>query len=39
MPENGQEKTPHSKMSQFLIGGKNSHFAKAIAKQNGLHWR
>ena len=42
MPENGREKTPHiSKMAQFLIGGKNGHFPKAIAKQSGrkcLYW-
>ena len=36
MPENGREKTPHiPKLAQFLKGGENSHFAKAIAKQNG----
>ena len=39
MPENGREKTSRiPKMSQFLIGGKNGHFAKAIAKQNGHKW-
>ena len=39
MPENGREKTPHiQKMAQFLKGGKNGHFAKAIAKQNGHKW-
>ena len=26
------------KMAQFLKGGKNGHFAKAIAKQNGHKW-
>ena len=26
------------KMAQFLKGGKSGHFAKAIAKQNGLKW-
>ena len=32
-------KTPHiPKMAQFLKGGKKSHFAKALAKQNGLYW-
>ena len=25
-------------MAQFLKGGKNGHFAKAIAKQNGYEW-
>ena len=36
MPENGREKTPHIlKMAQFIKGGKNGHFAKAKAKQNG----
>ena len=36
MPENGREKAPHiPKMAQFLKGGKNGHFAKAIAEQNG----
>ena len=36
MPENGREKTPHIlKMAQFIKGGKNGHFSKAIAKQNG----
>ena len=39
MPENGREKTAHiPKMAQFLKGGKNGHFAKAIAKQNGFKW-
>ena len=39
MPENGREKTRHiPKMSLFLKGGKNGHFAKAIAKQNGHKW-
>ena len=39
MPENGGEETPHiPKMAQFLKGGKNGHFAKAVAKQNGLYW-
>ena len=32
-------KKPHiPKMVQFLKGGKNGHFAKAIAKQNGHKW-
>ena len=26
------------KMAQFLKGGKNGHFAKAIAKKNGHKW-
>ena len=39
MPENGREITLHiPKMAQFLKGGKNGHFAKAIAKQNGHKW-
>ena len=39
MPEDGREKTPHlPKVAQFLKGGKNGHFAKAIAKQNGPNW-
>ena len=39
MPENGQEKTPLiPKMAQFLKSGKNNHFAKATAKQNGRKW-
>jgi len=39
MPENGREKTPHiPKMAQFSKGGKNGHFAKAAAKQNGHKW-
>ena len=33
------KKTPHiPKMTQFLKGGKNGHFAKAMAKQNGHKW-
>ena len=36
MPETRPGKTPHiPKMAQFLKGGKNGHFAKAIEKQNG----
>ena len=39
MPENGQEKTPYiPKIEQFLKDSKNDHFAKAIAKRNGLKW-
>jgi len=39
MPENGREKTPQiPKIALFLKGGKNGHFAKAIAKQNGHKW-
>ena len=39
MPESGREKTPHiPKMAQFLTSGKNRHFAKATAKQNGHKW-
>ena len=39
MPGNGREKTPHiPKVAQFLKGGKNGHFAKAIGKQNGHKW-
>ena len=34
-----EKKTPQiPKMAQFLKGGKNGHFAKAIAKQNGHKW-
>ena len=25
-------------MAQFLKGGKNGHFSKAVAKQNGHKW-
>ena len=33
MPENGREKASHiPKMAQFLKGGENGHFAKAITK-------
>ena len=39
MPVNGLEKTPHiPKMAPFSKGGKNGHFAKAVAKQNGHKW-
>ena len=39
MPENSREKASHiPKMAQFLKGGENGHFAKAIAKQNGHEW-
>ena len=39
MPENGREEnTSHSKNGTFLKGGKNGHFAKAMAKQNGHKW-
>ena len=39
MPENGWEKTPLiPKMAYFLKGGKNGHFAKATARQNGHKW-
>ena len=34
--ETAEKKTPHiPKMAQFLKGGKNGHFTKAIAKQTG----
>ena len=39
MPENGREKASRiPKMAQFLKGGENGHFAKAIAKQNDHKW-
>ena len=32
------KKHPEFQKCHFLIGGKNGHFAKAIAKQNGHKW-